>query len=94
MIAQTAVANFRTKLEAETAAGLLEAEGIRYLIQSTEGAGYGPLPPGATLFVLASDAASAREVLADAGIPVLGEVGAGDEDADFFETGAPEEDEE
>lgn len=95
MTAPTAVANFRTKLEAETAAGLLVAEGIRYLIQSTEGMGYGPLPPGATLFVLASDAAKAREILDDAGVPVLGDESIeGDEPGGLFESSPPEEEEE
>lgn len=45
------IANFRTKLEAEIAAGLLESAGIPYLIQSTEGILHGPISPGATLLV-------------------------------------------
>lgn len=64
------VANFRTKLEAETAAGLLEEARIPYLIQSSEGMLYGPLPPGATLYVAGENADRARAILCDAGVSV------------------------
>ena len=60
-----AVANFRTKMEAEIAAAALDEEGIPYLIQSQEGMLYGPLYPGATLYVPAADAARAREIIPD-----------------------------
>jgi hypothetical protein len=63
----TAIANFRTRLEAETASGLLAAEGIPYLIQSREGAGLGPGPAGASILVREKHAAQAREILEDAG---------------------------
>jgi len=61
------VANFRTKVEAETAAGLLLAEDIPYLIQSREGAQLGPGPAGSSIMVRAEDAERARQVLTDAG---------------------------
>jgi hypothetical protein len=63
-----AVANFRTRLEAEWAARLLELEEIPSVVQSPEGAGYGPLPPGSIVYVAADDAERAREVLQDAGL--------------------------
>ncbi len=59
------VANFRTKLEAEIAAGLLESAGIPYLIQSTEGILHGPISPGATILVSESAVAHARAVLGE-----------------------------
>ncbi len=58
-----AVANFRTKMEAEAAAGLLANEGIPSLIQSQEGMMHGPLGPGATVYVADRDAERARELL-------------------------------
>ncbi len=58
-----AIANFRTKLEAEMAAGLLDNAGIPYLIQSTEGILHGPLSPGATILVGETGASHARVVL-------------------------------
>ena len=58
-----AIANFRTKLEAEMAAGLLDNAGIPYLIQSTEGILHGPLSPGATILVGETVASHARVVL-------------------------------
>jgi hypothetical protein len=61
------VANFRTKIEAETAAGLLLSEDIPYLIQSREGAQLGPGPAGASIMVRPEDAERARQVLTDAG---------------------------
>jgi hypothetical protein len=61
-----AIANFMTKTEAETAAGLLKNEGIPYLIQSQEGILHGPIGPGATIYVAPEMAAQAHEVL---GIP-------------------------
>ncbi len=60
------VANFRTKLEAEIAAGLLEGAGIPYIIQSTEGILHGPISPGATILVSESSADHARAVLGKA----------------------------
>ncbi len=58
-----AIANFRTKLEAEMAAGLLDNAGIPCLIQSTEGVLYGPMSPGATILVGETVASHARVVL-------------------------------
>lgn len=60
------VANFRTRLEAETAAGLLAGEGIPYLIQSSEGMGI-PTPPGSDLLVKPEDLLRATLVLKEAG---------------------------
>lgn len=57
------VANFRTKLEAEVAAGLLQEAGIPCLIQSAEGIGVGPLSFGASLLVHRDQARDARNVL-------------------------------
>jgi len=59
------VANFRTRLDAELAARALDALDIRYVINSAEGAGSGPLGPGATILVRPADAALAREALAE-----------------------------
>ena len=58
-----AIANFRTKLEAEIAAGLLDNAGIPSLIQSTEGILHGPMSPGATILVGETVASHARVVL-------------------------------
>ncbi len=58
-----AIANFRTKLEAEMAAGLLDNAGIPCLIQSTEGILHGPIGPGATILVGETVASHARVVL-------------------------------
>ncbi len=57
------VANYRTKAEAEAAAVLLKNAGIPSLIQSQEGMLYGPLSPGATIYVAPEAASLAREVL-------------------------------
>ena len=57
------VANYRTKLEAEFAAGALAAASIPYVIQSMEAILHGPLGPGATILVRAEHAARARELL-------------------------------
>lgn len=57
------IANYRTKIEAEAAAVLLQNEGIPYLIQSQEGMLHGPLTPGATIYVAPEAAEHAREVL-------------------------------
>lgn len=65
MSEHVAVANFRTKMEAEIAAEVLSKEDIPYLIQSQEGMLHGPLYPGATLFVAAEHAARAREIIPD-----------------------------
>ena len=58
-----AVANYKTKVEAEAAAALLKNAGIPYLIQSQEGMLHGPLFPGATIHVVPELAEAAREVL-------------------------------
>ena len=39
-----AVANYRTRLEAEVASNVLTANGIPFVIQSAEGMLYGPMP--------------------------------------------------
>ncbi len=57
------IANFRTRMEAEVAAGLLRVGGIPYVIQSAEGMLHGPLGPGATIFVREKDIEEARELL-------------------------------
>ncbi len=62
------VATFRTRLDAESAAGLLEHAKIPFVIQSAESAGMGPLSQGTRLLVRADQAAAARRILADAGI--------------------------
>jgi hypothetical protein len=58
-----AVANYRTRLEADLAARFLDAAGIPYVINSSEGMLYGPLGVGATILVRAADAQVARETL-------------------------------
>ncbi len=58
-----AIANFQTKAEAEMAGGLLDAAGIPFVIQSTEGILHGPINPGATVLVGDAAAAHARAVL-------------------------------
>jgi hypothetical protein len=58
-----AVANYKTKVEAEAAAELLKSAGIPYLIQSQEGMLHGPLFPGATIHVAPELAEDARDVL-------------------------------
>ena len=60
------IANFRTKWQAEAAAGLLENKGIPFVIQSTEGMLHGPINPGATILVSESTAARAKKLLEDA----------------------------
>jgi hypothetical protein len=62
------VATFRTRLEAESAGGLLDHAGLPFVIQSPEGLGMGPLSQGASLLVRADEAEAARQVLADAGV--------------------------
>jgi hypothetical protein len=56
-------ATFRTRLEAEMAAGLLQEAGIPYVIQSAEGIGVGPLPAGASILVATDRLEEARSVL-------------------------------
>ena len=63
MDSPVAIANFRTKLEAEIAGGILENAGIPYLIQHSEGILHGPLSPGATIMVSPDLAANARAAL-------------------------------
>jgi len=58
------IANFRTRLEAELAARLLDGAAVPYLINSQEGMAHGPLGDGATILVRADDVELAREVLA------------------------------
>lgn len=58
-----AIANFKTKAEAETAGVLLKNAGIPYIIQSQEGMLHGPLFPGATIHVNPEMAEEARDVL-------------------------------
>ncbi len=60
------IANFRTKLEAEIAGGVLDSAGIPYLIQHSEGILHGPLSPGATLLVSPRLAAHAQATLGQA----------------------------
>lgn len=62
------VATFRTRLEAESAGGLLDHAGLPFVIQSPEGIGMGPFSQGASLLVRADQAVAARQVLADAGV--------------------------
>lgn len=62
------IQTFRTRLEAETAGGLLSGAGIPFVIQSFEASGMGPSPQGASLQVRADQASAARRVLAEAGI--------------------------
>ncbi|UCF39810.1 MAG: DUF2007 domain-containing protein [Gemmatimonadota bacterium] len=62
-----AVANFRTRSEAETASGLLLGADIPYVIQSLEGAQLGPGPGGTTVLVRPQDEQQARQILQDAG---------------------------
>jgi hypothetical protein len=58
-----AIANFRTKVEAEIAGGILEAAGIPCVIQSTEGILHGPINPGASILVSEAVEEHARAVL-------------------------------
>jgi hydrogenase maturation factor len=60
-----AIANFRTKVEAEIAGAMLKAAGIPYVLQSTEGMLHGPINPGASILVSDAVAEHAREVLAE-----------------------------
>ncbi len=60
------IANFRTKLEAEIAGGVLDSAGIPYLIQHTEGILHGPLSPGASILVSPHLVAHARATLGEA----------------------------
>lgn len=62
------VANFRTKLEAELAAGLLREAGIPCVVQSAEGIGMGPLPFGASILVHRDQVRNARSVLGGLGL--------------------------
>ena len=59
-----ALANFRTRLEAETVAGLLTGADVNYLIQSLEGAGFVPGPRGATIMVRPEDLQKSKHVIA------------------------------
>ena len=62
------LANFRTRLDAESAGGLLTHAGIPFVVQSAEGMGMGPLPQGASLIVRQDQVESARQLLAEAGL--------------------------
>lgn len=66
MTSRVSVANFRTKLDAEIAGGLLDNAGVPYIIQSQEGMLHGPIMPGATILVSAEDEDQARQILSDA----------------------------
>jgi hypothetical protein len=57
------IANFRTRLEAELAARLLDGAAVPYVINSSEGMFHGPLAAGATILVRADDVELAREAL-------------------------------
>ncbi len=65
---KVAVGNFRTKLNAEIAAGLLTNQKIPFLIQSTEGMLHGPIAPGSTIYVPQALAEQATQILTDAGM--------------------------
>jgi hypothetical protein len=58
-----AVANYRTRLDADLAARLLDAAGIPCVINSGEAAMAGPLSPGTTILVRAADADRATRLL-------------------------------
>jgi hypothetical protein len=58
------IANFRTRLEAELAARLLEGAAVPYIINSPEGMLHGPLGDGATILVRTEDVEMARDALA------------------------------
>lgn len=62
------IANFRTKLDAEMAGGLLDGQEIPYVIQSGEGMRLGPLSPGSSLLVAPEQAEAARRILREAGL--------------------------
>lgn len=68
MTALARVANFRHRLDAEAASGLLKGARIPCVIQSAEAAGFGPLPIGTELLVRAEQLEQARRVLRDAGV--------------------------
>jgi hypothetical protein len=70
-----AVANFRSRIDAEAASGLLRGAKIPFVVRSGEGAGLGPLPGGTDLLVRREDAEEARQVLEDAGAITPGEDG-------------------
>ena len=61
------VANFRTKVDAEIAGGLLDNAEIPYVIQSQEGMLRGPMSAGATLLVSKENLERAAAILADVG---------------------------
>ena len=65
---EVVVATFRTRLDAESAGGLLAHAAIPFVVQSAEGAGMGPLPQGARLIVRRDQVDAARQVLVDAGL--------------------------
>lgn len=66
MSTRISIANFRTKLDAEIAAGLLDNAGVPYIIQSQEGMLHGPIVPGATILVSHEDEDQVRRILSDA----------------------------
>lgn len=63
-----AIGNFRTKLDAEIAGGVLTNEEIPHLIQSAEGMLHGPIPTGATIYVSSDVAERAKKLLLEAGL--------------------------
>lgn len=62
------LANFRTKVDAEIAGGLLDNADVPYVIQSQAGMLHGPMSVGATLLVSKEDLERAAAILADVGI--------------------------
>jgi hypothetical protein len=62
-----AVADFRTRLEAEVAAQALDEARIRYVINSDEAMLHGPLSVGTTILVREQDADRARRILSRRG---------------------------
>lgn len=63
-----AVANFRTRLDAEMASQFLRRQEVPFLIQSAEGMLHGPIAPGASILVRADQADEARRILIEAGV--------------------------
>jgi hypothetical protein len=62
-----AVADFRTRLDAEVAAQVLDVAAIPYVINSDEGMLHGPLSGGTTILVRAQDADRAKRLLSPHG---------------------------
>jgi len=75
MTETVALANFRTKMDAEIACGLLDNADIPYVIQSQAGMLHGPMSVGATLLVSRENLERAAAILADVGITGHGSEG-------------------